>query len=284
MKKKYKIIGLPMHFGADSLGLTFGIDELKKEMKKKNIDCIKKIDIINQEENFEYKDFKYINSIKKNCENLAIEVNSILKDGCVPITIGGDHSIAMGSISASSSDDFGVLWIDAHGDSNTPETTITGNVHGMPLAAMQGYGHEKLVNIFKEGQKVKSENVVIFGARDLDYREKQLLEKLKVLIIYNSDIRAKGFEREFNRAMEYLKEKTNNIHLSFDLDVINPKIMPGVSIPVEDGLTKEEANIIFDFIKDNDLIRSIDIVEYNPIFDIKHETRDFVINILKKFI
>lgn len=281
----YRFIGLPMHFGADALGLTFGIDELKRVISLEGDDVIDKITIVNQNENFEYKDIKYINSIAKNCETLGEKVVEVLKDGDTPVAIGGDHSIAMGSISGVAShleEDIGILWVDAHGDSNTPETTITGNIHGMPLAAVQGHGHSKLVNLISEGQKVKSENVVIFGARSLDFREKQFIEQLGVKVVYYKDIVENGFEKEFEASIAYLKRNVDKVHVSFDLDVLNPELMPGVSIPVEDGLTPEQGEYIFDYFIGNDFLASMDLVEYNPAFDQDHVTRDFVLNIINK--
>lgn len=282
---KYEFVGLPMHFGADSLGLTFGIDELKKNLLEKNLDVIDKIEVINQNENFEYKDSKYINSIAKNCEKLAEKTSQIVKNGHIPITIGGDHSIAMGSISGIAKEkEIGILWVDAHADSNTPETTITGNVHGMPLAAVQGYGHEKLVNLFYEGAKVKSENVVIFGARSVDYREKLFIEELGIRVVYFDEIINNGFEKEFENAVNYLRDKIDNIHLSFDLDVIDPSVLPGVSIPVEKGLTPAQGEYIFDYFISNGCFSSMDFVEYNPVFDKNHVTRDFVIKQIEKLL
>lgn len=279
----YQFIGLPMHFGADALGLTFGIDELKRVLGLEGNDFIDKINVINQNENFEYKDIKYINSIAKNCETLAEKVSDAVKNGKIPVSIGGDHSIAMGSISGVAREmEIGVLWVDAHGDSNTPETTITGNIHGMPLAAVQGHGHETLTNLLFEGQKVKSENVVIFGVRSLDYREKLFIEKLGVKVVYYKDIVHNGFDHEFALAVKHLTNRVNKIHMSFDLDVIDPQVSPGVSIPVEEGLSLEQSEVIFDYMVQNKLLSSLDIVEYNPAFDNNHVTRNFVLKIIKK--
>lgn len=281
----HQFIGLPMHFGADSLGLTFGIDELKRILTIEEQDTIEKITIVNQNENFEYKDMKYINSIVKNCEALAEKTSEAIRNGKIPVSIGGDHSIAMGSIAGVTKEmEVGLLWVDAHGDCNTSETSITGNVHGMPLAALQGYGHEKLVDLFYKGPKVKSENVVIFGVRSLDYREKLFIESLGIKMIYFKDIVKNGFEKEFSGAMAYLTSRVDKVHVSFDLDVIDPRLLPGVSIPVEEGLTPEQGEAIIDHFIDSEYLSSLDIVEYNPIFDINHVTRDYVLKILKKFL
>ncbi|NLY43133.1 MAG: arginase [Clostridiaceae bacterium] len=281
---KYKFFGLPMHYGADSIGLNFGIDELKKELKKKNHDIIEKIDVVNAEEDFDEKYIKYINSITANCISLAKKVNEAVVNNYIPVSIGGDHSISMGSISGVAKEmDIGVIWVDAHGDMNTHETTVTGNIHGMPLAALQGYGHEKLVNIFYKGPKIKTQNVVIFGARNFDYREKLFIEQLGVKVFYHKDILNNGFTRELEKAVNYLTSKINKIHLSFDLDVINPDLLPGVSNPVEDGITLEQADYIFDFFIKSNLLSSVDIVEYNPAFDKNHVTRDFTVRLIEKF-
>ncbi|NLZ92580.1 MAG: arginase [Firmicutes bacterium] len=281
---KYKFYGLPLHYGADSIGINYGIDELKKELQKKKADVIEKIEVANEQENGHLKYIKYLNSITKSCTTLAEKVNQTVKNDQIPVIIGGDHSIAMGSISGVAKEkEIGVIWVDAHGDMNTHETTVTGNIHGMPLAALQGYGHEKLVNIFYNGAKIKTSNVVIFGARNLDYREKLFIEQLGIKIVYYRDIVSNGFKQEMRQAVNYLLERVNKIHLSFDLDVIDPNFLPGVSIPVEGGISVAEADYLFDFFIQNNLLSSVDIVEYNPMFDSNHVTRDFVIHLLKKF-
>ncbi len=279
----YEFIGLPMHFGADSLGLTFGVDELKRVLSLESKDTIDKINIVNGHENFEFKDIKYINSIVRNCTVLAQKVNEVVKRGNIPVTLGGDHSVSMGSISGVAKElEIGVLWVDAHADSNTPETTITGNIHGMPLAAMQGYGHEDLVNIFYKGVKVKTENIVVFGLRSVDYREKIFCEKIGMKMIYFDEIVSEGFDAKFKEAVDYLSSKVEKVHLSMDLDSIDPSILPGVSIPVESGFTPAQVEQIINYYEDNNLLSSMDIVEYNPAFDEHNVTRDFVLKLIRR--
>lgn len=279
----YAFIGLPMHFGADALGLTFGVDELKRVLSLEDRDTIDKIPVVNGHENFEFKDMKYINSIASNCTVLAGKVNEAVRGGSIPVTIGGDHSVSMGSVSGVAKEmEVGILWVDAHADSNTPETTITGNIHGMPLAALQGYGHRDLVNIFYEGPKVKTEHIVVFGVRSVDYREKLFCEKLGMKLIYFDEIEEAGFEAKFREAVDYLAARVDQIHLSLDLDVIDPAILPGVSIPVERGLTPQQVEHIFNHYVDSGSLSSLDIVEYNPAFDEGNRTRDFVLKLLRR--
>ncbi|MBC2856716.1 MAG: aminotransferase class I/II-fold pyridoxal phosphate-dependent enzyme [Cetobacterium sp.] len=280
-KMKNKMFAVPMNLGANKAGIEFG-PEILMEHYPDTFGEMTIIDVEKQRENFNEWNLKYKNTILNTCEKLAASVNEAVRDGYRPITIGGDHSIALGSISGVSLEkEVGVVWIDAHGDMNTDETTISGNIHGMPLALLQGVGDRDLVNCFYEGAKIDSKNVVIIGARDLDVKEREVIEKLGVKVIHYDDIMHKGLENVLDEIKDYLK--IDNIHISFDVDSVDPEFAPGVSTPVRSGFTPEEMFQTFKFLFKNYSITSVDIVEFNPVNDKNNKTGDFV-NELTEFV
>ena len=236
------------------------------------------IEIDKQREDFNHPNMKYKNTILHTCEKVAKSINEAIEDGYRPITIGGDHSIALGTISGvAKTKEVGVVWIDAHADMNTDETTITGNIHGMPLALLQGEGDEDLVNCFFEGAKIKPENVVILGTRDIDVRERDVIEKLGIKVYHYEDVLRKGIDSVLAEIHDYLK--VEDIHISFDIDSMNPVAAPGVSTPVKNGFDEDDVYKTFKFLFKNYFITSVDIVEFNPVRDKNEKTaalvRDF---------
>ncbi|MGL4944716.1 MAG: arginase, partial [Fusobacteriaceae bacterium] len=181
----------------------------------------------------------------------------------------------LGSISGVALEkEVGVIWIDAHGDMNTDEITMSGNIHGMPLALLQGYGDRDLVNCFYEGAKIESKNVVVLGARDLDHKEREFMDELGVKHISYDEVIHKGLDNVLEEIKEYLQ--VEDIHISFDVDSIDPEYAPGVSTPVRNGFTPEEMFTTFKFIFKNYFVTSVDIVEYNPVNDKNGKTMEFV--------
>lgn len=232
---------------------------------------------------------KNLNEVVLNIKEVAKAVDKNILSNEFPLFIGGDHSLSLGSVSAVSKyyDNLGVIWFDAHGDMNTNKTSPSGNIHGMILAALQGVGDERLTNLYYEGIKIKTENVLIFGARDLDIEEEKLIKELGVKVITFKEIKEMGFNKALKEVKEFYLNKTNNLHLSFDLDVLDPNEIPGVSVPVTDGFTKEEANLIIKELFSNFNINSMDIVEYNPEFDYNNTTLEYlkeVINLIEKLV
>jgi len=280
-KMKNKMFAVPMNLGANKAGIEFG-PEVLEEYFPDTFGEMTYIDIEKQRENFNEWSLKYKNTILNTCEKLATAVNEAVRDGYRPITIGGDHSIALGSISGVALEkEVGVVWIDAHGDMNTDETTMSGNIHGMPLALLQGAGDRDLVNCFYEGAKIDSKNVVILGARDLDVKERDVIEELGVKVIPYDEVVHKGLDNVLDEIRDYLK--IDNIHISFDVDSVDPEFAPGVSTPVRNGFTPEEMFKTFRFLFKNYSITSVDIVEYNPVNDKNEKTMNFV-NDLTEFV
>lgn len=274
-KMKNKLFGVPLNLGADKSGIEFGIDVLVENYPE-TFDEIEIIDVEKQRENFNAPNLKYKNTILHTCEKLAKAVNESILDGYRPIIIGGDHSISLGSISgvAKNNKNLGVIWIDAHADMNTDETTLTGNIHGMPLALLQGAGDYQLANCFFKGQKIKPENVVIIGARDIDVREYDVIEDLGVNVIHYDDIVRKGIDSVLEEVRNYLK--VDEIHISLDIDSLNPNFAPGVSTPVKNGLDEDDVYKTFKFLFKNYFITSVDIVEFNPTYDKNNKTANLV--------
>ena len=207
-----------------------------------------------------------------------------IKEECFPILIGGDHSVSIASALASAkvNIDVGIIWIDAHTDYNTFETTVTGNIHGLPLAAINGYKNHEL-RYYHDGKIIQPSKTVIVGARSIDAAEKDNVKYSGVTVFTTQDIKEKGIEAVMEEAFKIASYKTKGVHVSYDLDVIDPDVAPGVSIPEFDGITEDEAMQITESIvahmKD---IVSFDIVEFNPLRDQERKTEQIAINILSE--
>lgn len=209
-----------------------------------------------------------------------------IKEEYFPILIGGDHSAAIASALASAkvNIDVGMIWIDAHTDYNTFETTVTGNIHGLPLAAINGYKNQEL-RYYHNGKIIQPSRTVIIGARSMDEAEKDNVRYSGVTVFTTEDVKEKGIEAVMDEAFKIASYKTKGIHISYDLDVIDPDVAPGVSIPEFDGLTEEEAMKINEYIvKHIKDVVSFDLVEFNPLRDIDRKTEQIAINILAQII
>lgn len=209
-----------------------------------------------------------------------------LKNECFPILLGGDHSVAVASALASAKKytDLGIIWIDAHGDYNTFDTTVTGNIHGLPLAAITGYKNHEL-RYFHDGNVISPQNTVVVGARSLDPAEKDNLRYAGVTVFTTQDIKERGVEAIMNKAFEIAGKRTKGIHISYDLDIIDPTFAPGVSVPEYDGLSVEEAMAINkNIISHLDKVVSYDLVEYNPLRDINRKTEQIAVNLISQII
>ena len=191
-------------------------------------------------------------------------------DGRIPIVLGGDHSLALGSVAVAATDRerrLGVLWVDAHGDFNTPATTPSGNIHGMPLAALCGVGDPRLVDLLGQGPKLDPRHVAIVGARDIDEEEKRLLREAGVAVFTMQQIDRQGLVGVMSQALEIVQTGTAGFHVSFDLDVLDPRDVPGVGTPVHGGISYREAHLIMEMVAETGQLTSLDLVEVNPILD-----------------
>ncbi len=205
---------------------------------------------------------------------LAELVEQRISTGSLPITLGGDHSIALGSIAGASNarKPLGVIWFDAHADFNTPATSPSGNVHGMILAALAGLGDERLVSVGGPGAKLDPRRIVIVGARDLDPGEQRLLREAGVRVLTMGDIDRRGMESVTREALEVALDGAAGLHVSFDIDVVDPSEAPGVGTPVHGGITYREAHLAMEMVAESERLTALDMVEVNPILDQHNQT------------
>jgi arginase len=223
---------------------------------------------------------KYIDAIAGVCRALYEETLHALEAGGVPVVLGGDHSLAAASVAASadwvgrSGRPLGVIWVDAHGDMNTPETTTSGNVHGMPLAALLGRGPAELASI-GPNPAIRPEHTVLLGIRNLDEQEKAAILASGVHVFTIKDIDRDGIAAIAGRAIALASTGTGGIHVSFDLDVCDPAIAPGVGTPVKGGLDYREAHTLMELVADSGQLVALDLVEVNPTLDVRNTTAEF---------
>lgn len=224
---------------------------------------------------------KYINDIAKVCQRLYQISLASLDEGAMPLVLGGDHSLAAGSVAAvaewakkTSSLPIGLLWVDAHGDMNTPATSLSGNVHGMPLAALLGPEPSELSKIGAFSPKVLPAHTVIIGVRNLDEREKVAVRDSHVHVFTMKDIDRQGIAAIVEQAVNLAGNGTAGIHVSFDMDVCDPLIAPGVGTPVKGGLDYREAHMVMEIVADSGQLTSLDLVEVNPTLDIRNTTAE----------
>jgi arginase len=222
---------------------------------------------------------KYIREIARVCESLYETSLESLIEGAIPVVLGGDHSVGAGSVAASadwarktSHLPIGLLWIDAHGDMNTPSTSPSGNVHGMPLAALLGSEPSELARLGGFAPKVRPATTVLIGVRNLDEREKTAVRESGVHVFTMKDIDRNGMASVAERAVALAGAGTAGIHVSFDMDVCDPSVAPGVGTPVKGGLNYREAHLLMEIVADSNLLRALDLVEVNPTLDLRNAT------------
>ncbi len=298
LNKKIGIIGFPMDLGADRRGVDMGPSALRYAALEENIEKI----------GYTVKDFgdlyiegsetlritnpklKYLPEIVRSSKILAKKVESLLNKNYFPLILGGDHASAIGSIAGISSycrknkKKLGVIWIDAHADMNTPETTPSGNIHGMPLAVALGIGEKKLTRIGGFSPKVLPENVALIGIRDVDAQESVTVKTFRdkgTQVYTMTDVDKQGVTRIIARILNDFKKQVDHIHVSFDLDGVDPDYAGGVGTPVEGGLTYREASVIMEMVADCRCMCSLEMLEVNPILDTKNETSELAVDLIE---
>ena len=221
---------------------------------------------------------KYIREIARVCERLYKTSLAVLEKGGIPLVLGGDHSLGAGSVAATAEylrredKPLGLIWVDAHGDMNTPGTSSSGNVHGMPLAALLGPEPAELSRIGGFSPKVTPDRTVLIGIRNLDDREKERIRESGVRVFTMKDIDRAGIAATVEQALAIAGKDAGGIHVSFDLDVCDPSIAPGVGTPVKGGFNYREAHMFMEMVADSGLLRALDLVEVNPILDDRNMT------------
>ncbi|HCP75972.1 MAG TPA: arginase [Ktedonobacter sp.] len=279
---RIRMIGAPMDLGADRRGVDIGTSAIRyadiNDRLRTLGHSVKDMGnlLIPQPESQPLGNpkLKYLEPIVRVSEELANIVTSILQEGEFPLILGGDHSIALGSISgvAKIHKNIGVIWIDAHADFNTNQTTPSGNIHGMILSALAGIGHSSLTNVGGWQPKIHTESIVVVGARDLDSGEQALLREHSIHVFTMSEIDQLGISEVMRQALTIAGDHNDGIHLSLDMDALDPKEAPGVGTPVRGGLTYREAHLAMELIADSGKLISMDVVEVNPILDRENAT------------
>ena len=275
---------LGVHIDGAQLGPVQLMNDLKSFYKGESMLFERDKDIIKSRNLSDRRKNEY--EIEKFNSNLYKNMVDKIKEEYFPIMLGGDHSAAIASVLASAkvNTDIGIIWIDAHTDYNTFETTITGNIHGLPLAAITGYKCNEL-RTYHNGKIVQPSRTVVVGARSIDEKEKDNLRYAGVTVFSTEDIKEKGIDAVMDEAFKIAGYKTKGIHVSYDLDVIDPDVAPGVSIPEFDGINEEEAMKINEYLVNHmkDIV-SFDLVEFNPLRDENRKTEQIALNILAQII
>lgn len=282
------IFGAGTDLGVNIDGASLGPVQLMNDLKafykgesmmfEQDKDIIKSRNLSDRRKN-EYEIEKFNTNLYKNMVDK-------IKEEYFPIMIGGDHSAAIASALASAkvNIDVGIIWIDAHTDYNTFETTVTGNIHGLPLAAINGYKNSEL-RYYHDGKVIQPSRTVIIGARSIDDAEKDNVRYSGVTVFTTQDIKEKGIETVMDEAFKIAGYKTKGIHISYDLDIIDPDVAPGVSVPEFDGINEEEAMQINEYIINHmQSVLSYDLVEFNPLRDVDRKTEQIALNLLAQVI
>jgi arginase len=230
---------------------------------------------------------RYLGEITRASRLVCTKVERIVSKGHFPLVVGGDHSISVGTVSAIAAasrregNKVGLLWVDAHGDINTPETSPSGNIHGMPVAALLGEGPPELTSIGGQGPKVDPRNVAMVAIRSLDEGEKVRLKQYGVEVHTMSEVDRNGIESVMKQALARVTDGTDRVHVSFDLDAIDPTVAPGVGTPVKGGLDYREAHLLMEMLSDSGVMTSLEVVEANPILDDRNTSAAFAVELVQ---
>jgi arginase len=289
-----RVIGVPLDMGASRRGVDMGPSAMRVAGLEARLEALGhqvtdggniRVEIA-ETQALGNKSARYLKEITETCTRTAEAVLKALDEGMTPLVLGGDHSLAVGSVSGVSEfyrrkgEKIGVLWIDAHSDINTPETSPSGNVHGMPLAALVGLGPESLGNIFGYSPKIAPENTVLIGVRDIDAAERENIRRAGVAHVYTMrDIDERGMRAVMEEALGAANRGTAGYHVSLDMDWIDPEDAPGVGTPVRGGATYREAHLAMEILADHGRMVSFEIVEVNPVIDEHNRTADLAVEL-----
>ena len=291
--KKIRVIGVPLDLGQSRRGVDMGPSAVRVAGLEARLEALGHVVedagnvavAIPEQKKEGDPHAKYLKEITATCTKHAELVMKTLEAGKVPIALGGDHSMAAGTIAGVAEyyrrqdQRIGLIWIDAHTDINTPESSPSGNVHGMPLAAIMGLGLPELANIFDFSPKVNPENCVLVGVRDIDAVEKANVRKAGVEVFTMRDIDERGMRTVMEEALRMANRGTAGYHVSLDMDWIDPEDAPGVGTPVRGGATYREAHLAMEIIADHSRMLSFEIVEVNPVIDEHNQTADLAVEL-----
>ncbi len=286
MADKIRIIGVPMDLGASRRGVDMGpsalrVAGLQSRLKQlgRQVEDVGNVSVPQAEEKpYGEKKARYLDEISQTCKGLAEMVRKTLDEDMFPLVLGGDHSIAVGTVAGvashfnKKSKRIGVIWLDAHGDMNTPESSPSGNVHGMPLSSIMGYGPPELTELAGIKPMVEPRNVCLVGIRELDSKERRFAKESGVHVFTMRDIDERGMREVMAEALRFAGDDTAGIAVSLDMDFVDPSDAPGVGTPVRGGATYREAHLALEMIADSKSMASFEIVEINPIIDLHNTT------------
>lgn len=290
---KIHLIGVPMDLGAGRRGVDMGPSAIRiagvaDRLRALGHTVIDEGDILTKGpelQTIHNEKLKYLPEVVRACTLLASKVEKVSRTGGVPLVLGGDHSIAMGTIAGVAAEalrtnkKLGVLWIDAHGDFNTDKTSPSGNIHGMPLSASVGLGALELTSIGGDYRKVDPKRVVLLAIRDLDEAEKRIIRERGITIFTMEDIDKEGISVVIVQALRKLKGM-DLLHVSLDLDALDPSLAPGVGTPVKGGLNYREAHLLMETLSEQGNMTSIEIVEVNPILDDRNRSAELAVELV----
>ncbi|MFJ3391177.1 arginase [Lysinibacillus sp. NPDC086135] len=290
-KLNVSIIGVPTDYGQTRRGVDMGPSAIRYAGVVERLEAIGHVvhdqgDIrVSQKQEGTIVDKQLLNleEVIDVSTSLAKSVNEAIEQKEFPLVLGGDHSIAIGTLAGLGEHykNLGVIWFDAHADLNTPKTTPSGNIHGMPLAVSIGLGHERLVKIRNNVPKIKPENVIIIGARSVDPGERELISQQGIKVYTMHEVDRLGMTRVMEDALGYLRERNvDGLHLSLDLDGLDPLYTPGVGTPVPGGITYRESHLAMEMLQESGMLTSAEFVEVNPILDEKNRTADVAVALM----
>jgi arginase len=291
--KQIRVIGVPLDLGQSRRGVDMGPSAVRVAGLEARLEAIGHVVedggnvavAIPEQKKEGAAHAKYLKEITATCTKSADLVLKTLEAGKVPLVLGGDHSVAAGTVAGVAefyrrqNQKIGLIWIDAHSDMNTPESSPSGNVHGMPLAAIMGLGPAELGNIYNFSPKVHPENCVLVGIRDVDAIEKENIRKAGVEVFTMRDIDERGMRSVMEEALRMAGRGTAGYHVSLDMDWIDPEDAPGVGTPVWGGATYREAHLAMEIISDHGRLLSLEIVEVNPVIDEHNQTADLAVEL-----
>jgi arginase len=291
--RRIRVLGVPLDMGASRRGVDMGPSAMRVAGLELRLEALGhevkdggniRVEIAETQKSGE-ENARYLKPIAETCTRTAEAVVKTLEDGMTPMVLGGDHSLAAGSVSGVAEyfrrkgEKVGLLWMDAHSDINTPETSPSGNVHGMPLAALLGLGPDRLGGIFNFSPKVDKKNAVLIGVRDIDSAERENIGRAGIRVYTMRDIDERGLRAVMEEATRAAMDGTAGFHVSLDMDWIDPEDAPGVGTPVRGGATYREAHLAMEIIADSGGMVSFEIVEVNPVIDEHNRTADLAVEL-----
>ncbi len=293
-QRTVRLVGVPMDLGAGRRGVDMGPSAIRvagvhEALRKLRIRVVDDGDVgVPAPESRQPGEpgARYLGAIYHVCNRLRLRVRRALDAGETPVVLGGDHSIAIGTISGVAEhfrdrgQRFGLIWVDAHADMNTPQSSPSGNIHGMPLAVVLGMGPEALVQMGGFAPKVAKEHVCLIGIRDLDEQEKRIVDESGIHVFTMRDIDERGMRAVAAEAIAHAMRGTAGFHVSFDLDGLDPSVAPGVGTAVKGGIEWREANLLLEMVADTGAMTSLEITELNPVLDVRNQSGEVALDLI----